>query len=373
MERPEQPVTADETLRALRLLRAVLAVALATYAFVAFFVITPHRTLTAWGRSEVNNELIARGGRRMHFATFRAWHEDRTERWGDRPVLWILGSSITREAIDADLLRQELRARKQDWGVEKLAFERGAPIFSWGMLDGMDIRPGDRVLTSVHYDNFRRDWLAYHGGFPSYMNHLLRPRHLFRIAELPWADRLEYSLASTPPMGFHQSREPFRDGLEAWIRYQTGRVDNPPEIRPPLPHSDREYVTNFREQARADLLPMTDAEMRLEPGQCNWDALLAWEAEVKALGAEPWVLHFPSSPEYYERFEQGAYAKRFHSAMEANFDRYVRMSPQVQRNYSDYKHLNLRGRPIMTRQVAHLLGTSPLGAPPNRPRLPETP
>ena len=85
---------------------------------------------------------------------------------------------------------------------------------------------------------------------------------------------------------------------------------------------------------------------------------------VRDLGAEPWVLFLPPSPEYYERFEKGAFSADFHRHMRSAFHPYIRMSPQPQRNYTDYKHVNFRGREVLTRQLVQLLATTPYGSPP---------
>ena len=238
----------------------------------------------------------------------------------------------------------------------------------------MDLRAGDRVVTTVHYDNFRRDWLEFHGGFHSYMNHILRPRHLFAVAELSLAEQLEYSLASAPPSQFHRAREGYRDGLERWLSYWTWRTDpedGPPEILSPKPFNERQFVPNFREMTRNAKVEMTASDLHLERGQTNYDALGALGALCEEKGAELWVLFLPSSPEYYERFERGQFSQAFHAHMREAFPRYVRMSPLPQDHYTDYKHANLYGRPILTRQLAHLLAQTPFGQPlPSAPSSP---
>jgi hypothetical protein len=361
-----------ETQAAIGLVYRVVLVAFLLY-FGLSLVVTPDARLTWYGWSETNTELIARGGRRMYYATHEAWTADRSD---DRPQIVILGSSITREAFDETLLQHQLDARDLDWRIEKYAFDRGAPLFSWAVADQMDLRPGDRVVTTVHYDNFRRDWLDFHGGFHSYMNHILRPRHLFAIEELSVADQLEYSLSSVPPQDFHRAREGYRDGLERWLAYWTWRTEpdeGAPEIEAPRSFNERQFVPNFRELTRNAKVEMTAGDLQLERGQTNHDALLALEALCEERGAELWVLFLPSSPEYYERFERGQFSETFHSHMRATFNRYVRMSPLPQDHYTDYKHANLVGRPILTRQLAHLMARTPFGEPlPNAPSSPPT-
>ena len=82
--------------------------------------------------------------------------------YGDRPVVWIIGSSITREAFGKELLRERLDALGSDFAVEKYAIDRGAPLFTWAMADRLELRPGDvhiqeeAALTAGENDDWER-------------------------------------------------------------------------------------------------------------------------------------------------------------------------------------------------------------------------
>ena len=352
----------EETRRAIRLVGRVVAVAFCLYALVGG-VVSFDETLVWYGRSEINEDGFGRGGRQMHFVTSRAWSLDRSE---DAPRLFLLGSSMVREAFDTDLIQRELDLRGAPWSVEKLAFERGAPVFAWAMAEQMDLRRGDRVVLGVHYDHFRNDWLGHHGGVPAYMNHILRPRHLNQIASLGLADRLEYGLASSPPAAFHRKREPFRDGFQQWLDW-TVRLwsdEPPPQVTPPKRFNEREVVANFRQLARSQKLEMAPEELRLEEGQINLDAIRALEDVCAERGAELWVVFMTPAPEYYERFERGLFSETFHERAGERWSNYARLSPMTQSFYADYKHVNLRGRPIVSRQLVQLM----VG-----PRVPDAP
>ena len=147
--------------------------------------------------------------------------------------------------------------------------------------------------------------------------------------------------------------------------------DGPPEIEAPRPFNERQFVPNFREMTRNAKVEMTAHDLELSEGQTNYDALHALESLCEEKGAELWVLFLPSSPEYYERFERGQFSQDFHSHMRGAFTRYVRMSPLPQDHYTDYKHANLLGRPILTRQLAHLMARTPFGKP--QPIAPSSP
>jgi len=343
----------EETRHAIRLVGRVVAVAFCLYALVGG-VVSFDETLVWYGRSEINEDGFGRGGRQMHFVTSRAWSVDRSD---NRPRMFLLGSSMVREAFDTEIIQREFDLRGAPWQVEKLAFERGAPVFAWAMAEQMDLRAGDRLVLGVHYDHFRDDWLSHHGGVPAYMNHILRPRHLMQVASLGVADRLEYSLASSPPAAFHRKREPFRDGFQQWLDW-TVRLwsdEPPPQVTPPKRFNEREVVANFRQLARSQKLELAPGEVVLDGGQINADAVAALEEVCEARGAELWVVFMTPAPEYYERFERGLFSEPFHRRVAERWANYARLSPMTQDFYADYKHVNIRGRPIVSRQLVQIM------------------
>jgi len=359
---------ATETRLAIRLLFRIVAVSLLLWMGLGL-VIHPDHPLTEVGRAERDHSLVARGAKRLYATHHAAASFDRDEAYGDRPVVWILGSSITREALDADALEQQLRAGGLDMGVRKYAIDRGAPFFTWAMLDELALRPGDRVLTSVAYDNFTADWLDTHKGLHPYLNYLPEPRHLMTLRELPVAQRLEYSLSAAPPRGTIRSLPSFREGLVSWARYAVGAGPRP-EPSPPMAQTGKDTIAGFRDQSRWDKTRIGEADLALAPGQLHYDGLLAWHAEVRAAGAEPWVLFVPHSPEYAADYLADDLRPAFHAHMAQAVPPYVVFSALPQDHYTDFKHLNNDGRAVFTEAVGELLLATPQGeVPPPPPPL----
>jgi lysophospholipase L1-like esterase len=221
------------------------------------------------------------------------------------------------------------------------------------------------VITSVAFDNFRPRWLDYYGGLELHLQYVLEARHLLQIDELKVADRLEYSLSTTPPREYHQTREQFTNGLEQWLRYAVRARTGVPRIRTRHPSEPFYYgrrAWDFREKARSKKLYQERADLELQAGQTNFDALGHWVAEVEALGAEPWLIHIPPSPEYYERFVIGDWVPDFHAAMADVSPRYVRLTHDSQAHYVDYDHPNYLGRRRLSAELAEVMAEAEPGS-----------
>ena len=247
--------------------------------------------------------------------------------------------------------------------VQKYAIDRGAPFFTWAMLDEVAVRPGDRVLTSVAYDNFHRDWLDTHKGLHPYLNYLPEPRHLWTLTELPVAQRLEYSLSAAPPTGLVRTLPAFREGMAAWWAHQLGTGPAPAAVAP-MAHTGKHVIAGFRDQSRWEKTRMSSADLALASGQLHYDGLTAWHAEVRAAGAEPWVLFVEHSPEYAPQYLADDLRPRFHEHFREHFAPYVRFGALPQDHYTDFKHLNNDGRAVFTDALGQLLLATPAGQAP---------
>jgi hypothetical protein len=330
----------DETRAATRLLAGVIA------AFVLVYVaITSLVTRDGW--------LVRVGiSEEVHEALIHAQTIDRAGRWGDRPVVWLVGSSILREAFDPDDLQRRLAVGGEDVGVEKIAFGRGAPLFTWALLDDLDVRPGDRVVTTVSYDNFRKGWLQFHGKFPMYLQLLMTPRQLFQIASLPKADACEFALGAFPPRAYQQFGAAFADGLLAEAAWTVGAGPEPVPQHPGRDPQTREKWPDYKNLEGADKNRLGDEDLDLQAGQANVDALGWWIDAVEARGAEPWVVFVPPSPTYDATWSGPHVDERFQAWMQANVPRYVALRREGAGRYLDYKHPNYIGRAVYTRELA---------------------
>ena len=330
-----------ETRAATRLVALFTAIGLGVYLAMAA-VVTPDALLTQQGTTE-----------QVHFALRAAHALDRDAELGDQPVVWLLGSSIVREAFDAEALDVLLPHQ----AVRKYAFNRGGPIFVWSFLDEIDLRPGDIVVTAVHPDHFRADWLAYHNKPTVYLNTLMDADELLQIEELPLADRLDFAVTSVPPRDFWRYREAYASAASGWLlhttlgtrapRVRTKHREDPFQTLEKTPKFD----TIERLQRRNRL---NDADMVLAPGQTNYDGVHRLIAQVEGAGATAMLVYLPNNPLYYERMVSPQTMTRFHDHFAAD-PHYSRLSELPEDHFLDYKHVNFRGRDVLTQQLATLL------------------
>ena len=346
----ERAAVDAESRAAVRLLFGVLVVAVVLWSALGWFVVTPDSVITAWGRSQQDTSIVARGARRLYAAEHAAASLDRDAVYGDRPIVFIIGSSITREAFDLDALREQLGST---YGVEKYAIDRGAPFFTWAMASRLDLRPGDIVVTSIAFDNFRRDWLDAHNGLHPYLNFLPEPRHILSVTEMPLAERLDYALAAAPPHRAQRDLPAFRNGLNAWWAGVMG--GEAPQVTPPMNVTGKHAIAGFREQARWEGLTLGSEDLGLTTGHVNYDALRAMHREVQATGAALWTLFLPPSPEYGPRYLTDDLAEPFHAQMAREVPPYRVMPSLPQDHYTDFRHLNHDGRAQMTSLLAAMV------------------
>lgn len=334
------PDTRRETRRAILSVAMVALVALAIYLSMGLVV---HRDapLADYGRDGA-----------MQLAMARLERTDRETNWGDRPVLWILGSSIPRDGIDHKRLRSHLVDHGLDWGVEKFTWASSAPVFVQSLVDQLDIRAGDVVVTGVAYGNFRPNWLELNDSFDWFFGRAVSPIDIWNTPGLRLPHRLELMLSHAPPASFHHHRYDFVEGLEDWKSYALGWKKKRPVQRAHHKHAwgqPGDKTKNFRRMKKKLTLP--DSEMLLTTEQPNFHALLRIQERVEAQGAELWVVHLPHHPEYYELLSDEA-VTRYHAALSESLSHYVQLGALTAPYYRDYRHANRKGRPVFTDDLA---------------------
>jgi hypothetical protein len=335
----------EETRRAVRWVHATLLVGVLLYLACSAIVRRDDATVRI-GRSMG-----------MEFAWVRADTVDRGARWGDAPVVWCIGSSITRDAIDEELLAELLAERGYAAGVEKYGFASGAPVFTRAITGELPIRAGDVVVTTVAFDNFARDWIAERDGLRRYVEFLLPPGQVLAISEIPWHLRVEYALAALPPRDFWRYRETFQNGFERRVaRLVRGRAQPRARERHYLePYDRRALDADFRDDVDAEARFLGPERFAFEAGQVNHDALLSWVDDVQAREAVPWVVHVPHHPEYHERLIDRSVADAYHAELGRAVPIYEPLTPIPADGYIDYKHANAVGRAALTRELAERL------------------
>jgi hypothetical protein len=327
-----------ETRRAIRWVAGCAAAAVAIYATVSVLV-TPDSRWTRLGQVK-ELDFVLRDLRKVEPVS--------------TPTVWILGSSITREAFDAGEVERQLRAAGLPDRVHKVTFNRGAPVFSRAILHDLPVQPGDHVVTSVAEDNFVHGWLVETADFATYVEAVLDPGEILALADVPFARRLEWLLASAPPQDFHRYRTAFRRGL---VREGTALVRG---RKPPSPKRNVEFYPHSdtnRTLANGTTQDWSvDVELiRLETGTSNWDALLGMREDVRARGATLHLVMVPPHPAYYERYLDPMVFTSVHAGLRNEFPDLAVLRPRTNIAYMDYKHPNNRGRAGYTRELVDLL------------------
>lgn len=349
---PPSDAERAETRAAIRLVAACALVAVALYAAVVA-VVHEEAWFTRLGR-----------GKGVMFALREVRTFDRASVAGDAPITWIVGSSIVRDAFDAERIEARLAAGGSPHRVVKVAFNRGTPIFGQAILDDLPVRPGDRVVTGVAEDNFVWSWLTETADFTLYVQSVLTPDEILALRDVPLSTRLEWSAGAWMPGSFARSRDDFRKGLNAWVGYHVGLRERPPKLkdaRAPFIATKKTIKATNRQDWSFPLDALTYA-----PGQANWDGLTELIVESRARGADVQLVYVPSHPWYYERFCPESVTVAFEAEMRALDAPFARLRPRRGEAYRDFKHPNDLGRPGFSDDLADLLLRAEGRAPPPR-------
>lgn len=338
----------DETSAAVRLSLGAFAVAVATY--------------LGCGQIVRPDSLAVRIGMRDEYE-FVLRDADAVVR-GDRPVLWLVGSSVVRESFDAQVLEHALNQRDVDVDVEKFAFNRGTPLFTRALLRHLPIRPGDTVLTSLAEDNFTRGWLHEADDLAGAAQFLLDPQDVWALPSLTIRERVELSLSMLPPRTFQRYRDDFGRGIaeQTAARWQ-GRAPKHRENVTFQPFT-RGAVQTLRPPDQLTRRVVMDGDLTLDASQENWSALLGWIDDVRATGASPTLLVVPHHPDYGRHFVSDAAVARFNLAIDALDAPVLRLESGGRDAYADWNHPNDSGRSFYTRSLVEaLVGARAVRAP----------
>lgn len=339
---PPTPEERTETRKAIRLVALCCLGVLVVYGIVAGLVRDDaYLTRLGWHRE-------------IHFVLrdVRALERDDL---GDGPVTWLVGSSILRESFDAEAIEARLAEGGSGHRVRKFAFNRGAPVFAREIVARLPVRPGDRIVTGVAEDNFQWGWLEEQGNFREYAQAILPPSTLLGLDDVAIPNRIEWSLASTPPAAFYRNQEAYRRGFLRWWGYQLGFLAKQPKPKKNVSYQPfTDIDRRFRGFTKQDWT-LTPDDVAMREGSSNWDALLGMAADAEARGATLHVVYVPSTPTYYRKFVSEPLLADVHARVEARVPHWHRLPPRTDVAYMDYKHPNNKGRPQFSADLADLL------------------
>ena len=336
---PPQP-SADETVRAVAYLhRVVLAAVLFFAAWVAVGY-GPDHPIGQYGR------VSAQSWMRWGAATLDE-SELRTHPGGK--VVWLVGSSILREAIDADAANAALAAQGSEWRVAKFSQDRGATALAGGLLRYLPVRSGDVVVHNVAVQNFRSDWLAWTDIPMSRLARVLSPAEMWGLAEQPLPARLEQA-AAFPPR-FWRWHDETRRGITAFITHLI--VGEWPA--PARPRFHFSFHTYERGRAFRNKIPTREFAVNgLEEGivdfsdsQVNAAAIQPMRDHVREAGATLHLLDLPPSA-WAQWNLQGPQTRAAWDTWRAAQAELV-YGPQLpEADFYDRRHPNFRGRATLT-------------------------
>lgn len=270
------------------------------------------------------------------------------------PTLFLVGSSVAREAFDPEQLQAELAAGGMPWPVAKFAFNRGAPVFSGAIAEQLPLAAGDVVVVQLAEDHFKHDWFHEVGNLHGHLQVLLPASRILAQSSLGLPERLE--AAAAVPRNFWRWQEPARDGLEAWRRHllEGGR-------RPVVPPSRARSRMRTLER-EAGYVPPDPGEpldqrwtLDLSDAQINLAALRRLREVVHARGAELVGVQVPFRPVLYGTRISHHTARMVRERLPAEVDRFVPLPAQPDDDYYDHRHPNARGRQAYTHALAAAL------------------
>ena len=336
----------------------------------------PDTFFMRYGRKEAVSWNVWKA-ERLDEATLRA-HE------GGR-VLWVVGSSITRDSFDEDAVNAALEEARSPYRLVKLGFTRGAPGVSLGLAVRLPIREGDVLATSVAAENFRRDWVREVGPPPDLLMKTVSPAGFWSVPSWTLADKLEQ--AAAVPHDFYAWHDETMDGVWSWAVDRIWYLRRARKAKPGwrLKHRNPEIETDQLDRGRTlgqgSSFYIPPGGLDLSPTQFNMAGLEGYAELAAERGAELVVLSIPTRQEYVARFLPPDVQADFAAWLGGRED--VVYFPQPdESHYYDWKHPREEGRAVLSARLVEWLGSRDRGAPApvswpapgyNRPTAPPRP
>ena len=80
---------------------------------------------------------------------------------GDGKIIWLIGSSMLRDAFDETYINEELSKHDSSYRVFKIGMNRGSAGVVYGLFAQLPIEKGDQVFINVHGKHILKEngWL----------------------------------------------------------------------------------------------------------------------------------------------------------------------------------------------------------------------
>ncbi len=272
-------------------------------------------------------------------------------------VAWLIGSSVLRDAFDADAINEALAAQNSSWRVAKIGMDRGVSGLSFGLLERLPTRAGDMVVHSLSPDNFRKDWIA-SVGFPLERLMMMRSmRDIWQIEELSVQDKLEMSAIF--PRDFVRYHEEYMRGLTAWLR-GLRKWKKPRKSRPGY-HAlfrktvEQPQIHRTRNRPKFSYHYFPDGTQDFSPTQFNIDGIARMIAHCAAEELSLKLIVLPHRREYATLFLEPGVRASWQDWLAQHPDIEVFPQPPEEEYFYDFKHTNSRGRAFLSARLIALL------------------
>jgi hypothetical protein len=326
---PPQP-SEEETQKALIWLRNAVLVVVALFLLNAQLY-TPNAFFVQYGR-ESSQEWIVEKIKRADISQVRS-HE------GGK-IIWLIGSSMMRDAFDETYLNQELEEKNSPYRVFKLGMNRGAPGIVFGLMSMIPFQEGDKLLVNVHETHFKKDWLKF-SKLPSYrLMTLYTLQDYWNISEWSLADKLEQSSAF--PWNFYAYHESYTRGATRWLSAFTKPTW--PEKEGPSYHwtyNKAKKIVKFRRGKKNRDYFDRDA-LDFSATQFNIQGLLHIQQTFPSSIDIHWV-YIPASEIYRSEIIHQFHESQFQDWAKEQ-DNFVYFPQAPDEAYYDIKHANKMGR-----------------------------
>jgi len=336
---PPQP-SAEETVLAVAYVRRVVAMAVVVFFAWALTAYGPQSTLGAYGRSSSQSWML-HAAHQLDESELRAHPTGR--------VVWLVGSSILREAFDADAINAALAEQEQPWRVVKFGQDRGATALAKGLLPKLPIREGDLVVHNVAAQNFRSDWLAWTNIPMVRLSRMLPPAQMWSLGEISLPERLEQ--ASAFPPSFWRWHDETRRGLTKWLTHLVrGEVPKMPKAGYHLRFHTYERGRAFRRgipKREFEVNGLPKGILDFSNDQVNAAALAPMRDYVTRQGATFQLLEVPPSVYAQWRLQDAQHRAAWDSWLAQQPE--VVFAPQLpDADFYDRRHPNFRGREALS-------------------------
>ena len=326
---PKQP-SEEETRLAITWLRNFTVVACLLF-FINAQLYQPDAFFVQYGRNSSQEWAVER---------IRIIEETKLRSHEQGKIIWLIGSSMMRDAFHEKQVNQDLQDRNSPYRIFKVGMNRGAPGIVAGLMSMIPFREGDKLLVNIHETHFKKEWLTF-SELPSYrLMTMYSLSDFWEISEWTLADKLEQS--SAIPWNFYTYHESYTKGTTRWLAALT--KPKWPKKKRQSYHWTHHPMDKIKKFGRGpDSKDYFDRDgLDFSPTQFNMQGLQKIRRTLSDKIDVYW-LYLPCS-EIYRSEVQHEYHQEQFVTWAANQDNIIYFPQAPDDAYYDIKHANTKGR-----------------------------